>query len=200
MKLDVSKIDGFDTMSDADKLKALLDLDVDDHASELAKLKDEMSKRNSEVANLKKTIAEKDEQIKAGLSAEEKAKLEGEEAIKKMNEELAALKKDKVESEYKANLIGLGYSEELAGETAKAYVDGDSAKVLENQKKFVEEHDKQVKAELMKGTPTPPAGAGSGTMTKENFMKMSREERFKFAEEHPQEYSQLYGKDYNDIK
>ena len=39
--------------------------------------------------------------------------------------------------------------------------DGDTAKVFANQKKFLETHDKTIKAELLKETPKPPAGVGS---------------------------------------
>lgn len=194
-KIDVSKIQGYADMTPEEKLAVLEGYEVDDHASELAKLKEEMSKRNGEVANLKKQLGEKDDLIKAKMTDEEKAKAEREEELNKLREEVANLQKDKTTSEYKAQLISLGYTEELAIETAKAYADGDNAKVLENQKKFIESHDKDLKAELMKGAPTPPAGAGGETMTLEKLRKMPQKDRIAFANEHPEEYNKLYGKE-----
>lgn len=192
-KIDVSKIEGYADMTPEEKLAVLEGYEMDDHSTELSKLKEEMSKRNSEVANLKKQLGEKDEQIKAKMTDEEKAKQAQEEEMNKLREQVATLEKDKVTSDYKAQLIGLGYDDALATDTAKAYAEGDNAKVLANQKVFMEGHDKNLKAELMKGAPTPPAGAGGNTMTLESFRKLSQKERFAYANEHPEEYKKLYG-------
>ena len=66
-------------------------------------------------------------------------------------------------------------------------------KVFANQKKFLETHDKTLKADLLKQTPTPPAGDGGDTMTLEKLRKMSPQERYEFSEKNPDEYKKLYG-------
>lgn len=54
--------------------------------------------------------------------------------------------------------MGMGYSEELATETAAAFVDGDNETVFSNQRIFAEGLRKNIKAELMKDMPVPPSG------------------------------------------
>ena len=70
------------------------------------------------------------------------------------------------------------------------------ATVFENQRKFLEAHDKQTKADILKQTPKPGQG-GTGkqapAMTLEKFRKLSQLERIKFASEYPEEYSKLCG-------
>lgn len=156
-KIDVTKIKGYEQMSAEDKLKALEAFEYDDGASEIERYKNAATKANSEAAEWKK-------KHNALLSAEDQKKQESEESIKKMEQELAELRRDKAISEHKAQFIGLGYEESLATETATAMEDGDLAKVFANQKKFLEEHDKNLKAIAMKNTPTPPAGSGANAI------------------------------------
>lgn len=63
---------------------------------------------------------------------------------------------------HKASLIGLGYDEVLATETATAMVDNDVAKIIVNQGKFQAAREQAMKEELMKNTGNP-AGGGSDT-------------------------------------
>ena len=80
----------------------------------------------------------------------------------RLKEEIASLKKANLVSDHKAKLLGLGYDEELANETATAMADGDTAKVFENQQKFLKAHDKQIEAELLKKTPRNGEGGTGG--------------------------------------
>jgi hypothetical protein len=86
----------------------------------------------------------------------------------------------------------MGYEEALADDTAKAMAEGQIDKVFANQKKFLETHDKTLKAEILKTTPKPPAGKGTDTMTLDEFRKMSAQERYQFSVDHPEEYKTLY--------
>ena len=86
----------------------------------------------------------------------------------------------------------MGYDEALADATAKAMVDGDTDKVFANHKKFLEAHDKSIKAELLGDTPKPPAGGEGSGMTLEKFRKLSPQERHDFSVNHPEEYKELY--------
>ena len=65
------------------------------------------------------------------------------------------------ELETQQNALSKANSE--AEDPAKALADRDSAKVIANQSKFLEEYAKKVKADAIKKTPKPGAGSGSGT-------------------------------------
>ena len=113
-----------------------------------------------------------------------------------MQEQVAELTRQNTIASYTAQFTALGYDAELAQATAIATADGDVATVFENQQKFLEQHDKDVKANILKQTPKPGQG-GTGkqapTMTLEKFRKLPQVERIKFAAEYPDEYAKLYG-------
>ena len=181
MKIDLTKIEGYETMSAEDKLKALEDYDFDTKG--FVK-KETFDKTASELAALKKKDRE-------NLSEVERLQAEHEDSIKKMQEELQALRMEKQLGELKANYLSLGYDDKLANDTAKAFMDGDMAKVFDNQKKYQAEIEKKVKAELLKNTPDIKGGSGD-KMTPESFRKLSPSERLKFSVDHPEEYKAIY--------
>lgn len=154
MKFDKTKIQGYSSMSAEEKVAALEAYDFPDPDYSGYVKKEVFDKAASDLSAWKK-------KHDALLSEEDRKKQASEEAFKKMEEELTALRRDKTISDHKAQFIGLGYEESLAAETATAMTDGDLAKVFANQKKFLEEHDKNLKADAMKNTPTPPAGSGT---------------------------------------
>lgn len=184
-KIDVTTIDGFETMSAEDKLKALMDFEYDDHLADVERYKNAVSKANSEVAEWKRKHKEQ-------LSAEEKAKEEEAEKLQAMQEELAELKKEKTISEYVSKFVGLGYTNENAVLVATALMEGNVDKVVELQKAFVSDRETKVKQDLIKNTPTPPAGDGGSTLKLEDLKKMSLQEQYAFAQAHPEEYKTLY--------
>ncbi len=157
-----------------------------DNSAELDRLKTALSKSNSEAADYKRQLREKmtEDEVKAKEDAENREKLQ------KDYDEL--LKKVTI-SENKAQLLALGYDDKLATETAEAMVGGDIAKVFANQKKHLEAVEKKVRSELTKGTPKVDGGNADVTMTKEALLKMSSADRYKFSQEHPDEYKTLYG-------
>ena len=65
--------------------------------------------------------------------------------------------------------------------------------VFKNHSKFLADREKALKAELLKTTPTPPAGEGSKGLTKEDFAKLSLSDKDKFAKENPEQYKEFYG-------
>ena len=91
--------------------------------------------------------------------------------------------------------MSLGYDEKLATETAKAMVAGDTEKVFANHAKFIADKEKNLRAELLKDTPVPPAGEGNKGMTKADFSKLSLPEKQAFAREQPEQYKQFYKED-----
>jgi len=153
MKIDVTKIDGYADMTPEQKLAALEAYDVPDLSSEVERYKNAASKANSEAADWKR-------KHNALLSEEDKKKKEDKEKFESLEKEVATLRKEKQISSHKAQFMGMGYDEALATETATAMVEGNTDLVFANQKKFLENHDKTIKADMFKQTPRPPAGNG----------------------------------------
>lgn len=182
MKINTSLIEGYSTMSDAEKLQALESYEFDTSGLVDKKLFD---KTSSELANYKKKYQET-------LSEEERNKAIRDEEIQKMQEELDSLKKDKALSDSTAQFLSLGYEESLAKQTAQAFVDGDMAKVFQYQKQHQESIEKKIKTDLMKGTPQPNVGNEGQKMTKEDLRKMSPSERLAFSQENPDVYKAIY--------
>ena len=167
--------------------KALEDIDLPtDNSAEIDRLKNALSKSNSEAADYKKQLREK-------MSADEiKAKEDSDKMVELQTKYDALLKESEI-SKNKARLLSLGYEDKLATETAEAIVSGDTEKVFANQKKHLESVEKKIREEVLTSTPRPTGGNGADTMTLEKFRKMSIEEQFKFSKEHPEEYKTLYG-------
>ena len=155
-----------------------------DYSAEVERLKNALSKSNSEVADYKRQLREKmsADELKAKEDAEEKEKLQ---------KDYAELVKKVALSENKAKLLALGYEDALATETAEAMVNGELDKVFANQKKHLDNVEKKVRSEILKDTPSPDGGNGGKTITKEEFAKMTYSERAKVFEESPEVYNEL---------
>lgn len=184
--IDVSAIEGYESMTPEEKVAALEVFEYSDGADEIEKYRKLMQKANSEAAAYKK-------QLQGAMTDEQKKTKEAEEQLASLQTQIAELREEKILSENKAKFIALGYDETLASETAQALKEGNMDKVFENQKKFLEKTKQDITADLLKGTPKPPAGSGGSTMTLEAFRKLSSSERLKFSIEHPEEYKALYG-------
>ena len=185
-KIDTSKITGYDTMSAEEKLAALeaMELDEPDYSGWVKK--DVFDKASSEIAGYKK-------QLRDRMTEEEAAKAKAAEDMATIMSELETLRAEKAVSEYTTQFMGIGYDEALAKATAAALQKGDVAAMFKNHAKFVSDREKALKAELLKGTPTPPAGEGSKGMTREEFSKLTLDEKAKFASENPEKYKEFYG-------
>ena len=149
-------------------------------------LKDALSKSNSEASKYKK-------ELRAKLSEEEKIKQAESEARQALEEKYNQLLRETNISKNKAELLGLGYDEKLAEETATAMLDGDLTKVFKNQRIFQESLAKKIKADVLKGVPKPTPDGGTNVMTLDKFRKLSPEEQDNFYTSHPEEFKQLFG-------
>lgn len=158
----------------------------EDNSSEIERLKNALSKSNSEAADYKKQLREK-------MSAEELKEKENAEKQEKLQSDYDALLRKVSISENKSKLIGIGYDEKLAEETALAMIDGNLDKVFENQKKHMETVEKNVRYEILKGTPKPSGGNSEKTITKEEFDKMGYMDRLKLFKENENLYNELNG-------
>ena len=186
MKIDVTKIEGYDKMSAEEKLKALEEFEIEEPKSDDPKLKSALDKATAEAAKYKKELREKQ-------TEQERLEAERKEADEKKDAELAELRKGKLIAEHKANFLKVGYSEELAEKSANAVVDGDFKTIFDGLNMFLEAREKQIKEELVKKTPHPRSDNGNETVTKEQFEKMSLTERTKLFNENKDLYNELKG-------
>ena len=180
-------IEGYKDMTPEERLAAVEKFDFDDHAAELEKAKSAITKANADAAEWKRKHHDL-------LDEDERKRQQEAEERENILSELETLRKEKTIAGYKASYMANGYDEALAEATAQALADGDMAKVFANQKAHMEAHDKALKAEMLGNTPKPQGGGTpSGGVTLEAFRKMSASDRAKFAQEHPDEYNNLYG-------
>lgn len=157
-----------------------------DNSAEIERLKNALSKSNSEAADFKKRLREKmtADEIKAKEDAEKQEKLQS---------DYDALVKKVTISENKAKLLALGYEDKLATETAEAMANGELDKVFANQKKHLEAVEKKIRQDILKDTPKPDGGNAGTTITKEQFDAMGYTERLKVFNENPEIYKEYTG-------
>lgn len=162
MKIDVSTIPGYETMSAEEKLAALeaYEFHSDSDAAREKHYKDLITKANGEAAAYKKQLQER-------MSAEEKEKMEREEAARKAAEEQAEkdrkyeeLLKETTIAKLAAKYTALGWTQEMAEETAKAQYEGDTDKVFANMRSFADAREKEILANAAKNQPKPGGNAG----------------------------------------
>lgn len=167
--IDVSAIEGFAEMTAEQKVDALTKFEIPE-AVDMSKYvsKEVFDKKASEAAGLSK-------QLKDRMSEDEKKQTEAEESNKKILEELEQLRKDKTISTYTAQYLGMGYSKELAEDTAKAMADGDMEKVFANGLKHKEAMEKEIREKLMNGTPKPGGSGGNGDDGKDSAVEKAKE-------------------------
>lgn len=160
MKVDVSKIDGYSEMSAEDKIKALEAFEfeapkqTDD--GEVKRLKEALSKSNSEAASWKRQLHEK-------MSEAEKADADRKEREQQIEEELKTLRKDKTIATLEKAYLAAGYPADLAAASAVAQAEGDTDTVLKNQMAYLSETRKKLESEALNKQPplsvgNPPAG------------------------------------------
>lgn len=147
------------TIEDVSKALEALDL------GEVGKLKKSLSDANTEAANLKRQLREKQ-------SADERAANDQKEAFEKLTQENAELKRNIALTEKTAKFLAMGYDESLAKQTATAMVDGDMDTVIANQSVFLEAQKKTLEAGAMRNTPRPQGGEPAGGT---DYMKMYEE-------------------------
>lgn len=160
------QIENYENLSAEEKLAALMQLELEDTEAlkqDNLKLKNANNKISSEVAEYKRQLKEK-------MSEDERKEAEAKEKQEAMETELNTLRKEKALGEYKAQYIALGYSEEDATLTAKALYEGDTKKVVELQKKFLENKKSEWEKESLNHQPDLSKGGNGEPLTVEKIM------------------------------
>lgn len=154
-KIDTTMIEGYETMSAEDKLKALeafeFEIPKADN-TEADKLKAALSKANSEAAEWKRQFREKQTEA-------ERAEAEQAEKQKAMMDELTSLRREKETSSLIAQFMSTGYDKDLAAKAAEAMVDGRTADVISIQTEFLTQKQKELEAAALNKQPTLSTGA-----------------------------------------
>lgn len=177
-KIDITKLAGYkEDMTLEEKLKLYEAYEIEEPTHEGYIKKDTFDKTASELAQVKKQL--KDRMSEEEIKEAERAKKDAE-----IMEELETLRTAQKIADMKSRYLGLGYDEKLAEDTAKAYAEGNIDAVFKNQKTFQENSKKAIEAELLAGTPRPPAGGEDNQpMTKEKFLGLSTAEQLKYKQE-----------------
>lgn len=172
-KVDPSKIDGFDGMTAEEKVTALLgqEFEVDAPTSEpgeINKLKASLSKANSEAAEYKRALREKQ-------SEAERAEAERAERDKEREELLASLLKEKQFAHYKAEYMGAGYPAETAEQLAKLLPDGVTDEYFAATRAALENKEQEIVSKSLNKQPglsvgTPPTAA-QAELEEENLLR-----------------------------
>ena len=163
MKIDTGKIEGYAEMTAEEKLAALenyeYEIPAPDH-SEIQRLKELVSKANSEAADYKKQLRAKlsDDEAKAAQDAEER---------ENMRKELESLRKDKAIGAFQTKFLSLGYDAESAEKAARALQSGDFETVFETQAQFLESAKKAAVAGALDYQPTLSHGSPIAKETQE---------------------------------
>ena len=76
---------------------------------------------------------------------------------------------------------------------AEASVNSDFDALMATMKKFIEMHDKELKAANIRQMPAPVSGSAQGSITQEQFDSMSYRERLKLFNEQRELYDKFMG-------
>lgn len=171
MKFDSNLIPGFGEMTADEKVEALLNFEIEtpkaDESEETRRLKQALSKANSEASEWKKALREKQTEA-------ERAEAERKEREAAVEDELRTLRRDKTVSGYLAQCLALGYDKDLALRAAEAMADNDAAAIMACQQDFLEAKQKELEAAALNKQPTltPGAPPTAKQAEQENINKM----------------------------
>ena len=156
MRIDTAKIENYESMSAEDKLKALEEYEFETPApketEEVTKLKNALSKANSDAAEWKRQFREKQTEA-------ERAEAERKEREAAVEDELRTLRRDKTVSGYVAQCLALGYDKDLALRAAEAMADNDAAAIMSCQQEYLAAKTKELEAAALNKQPTLTPGA-----------------------------------------
>ena len=164
-----------------------------DYVAEMKKLHEENEKLKKAKTNASKDASDWKAKYRATQDEATWKEEEQKELLEQIRAENELLKKTQNLATHKAGWLGLGFSNELADTAADASVNGDFNALMDVMKKFIELHDKELKAANIRQMPAPVSGSPQ-SITQEQFDNMSYRERDKLFNEQPELYKKLSGK------
>ena len=168
-KIDITKIENFDTMTVEEQLQALQDFEYEEQDnSKYDNLKKLFDKNASELAQAKR-------ELKTKMTEEEVREQERSAEYEAMKTELSNYKRTAEIASHKAEYVSQGYDEKLALETAEAMVDGDSDTVFRNMRKQNIIIEQNLRATILKDTPPPVPDGHDEEVAKTKALNLLRE-------------------------
>ena len=164
VKFDTSRIDGWETLSAEDKVKALLEQEIEVEQTEPAdaiKLKNALNKACEEAASYKKALREKQTEA-------ERAEADRAEREKALQDELASYRNKERVSSYKAQLMAAGIDPDTADLMAKSLPEGVSDEYFQATKSFLDAQRKNAEIAALGKQPSLSVGTPPKGMTKED--------------------------------
>lgn len=160
VKLDTSRITGWDELSAEDKVKTLLEQEIEVEQTEPAdaiKLKNALNKACEEAASYKKALREKQTEA-------ERAEADRAEREKALQDELANYRNKERVSSYKAQLMAAGIDPDTADLMAKSLPEGVADEYFLATKSFLDNQRQKLLTESINKQPglsvgTPPTAA-----------------------------------------
>ena len=153
--------------------------------SENGKLKQSVTSASADASKWKKQYQEK-------LSAEEQAQIKQDEATAAMQKELEDLRRERNIAQISGALVAndIGMDAETANAVAAAMNAGETDKVLDGIRQFINTHDKALRESAIRNNPTLPGGKPEATVTKADFEKMGYREMVAFKQQNPELYNE----------
>lgn len=177
------------TLADVEAiLESMPGVDGTDQASEIKRLKNALSKSNSEAADYKR-------QLRSMSSAADAKVEELNSELQTLRDAFNALTRENDITKAKAQFLGLGYDEDLAASMAKALIDQDKDTLFANHKQYIDGLERRIRADVLADTPRPNKAGGNDiepAVTLEQLKKMSPVERYEFSQSFPEEYRKMY--------
>ena len=164
VKLDTSRIAGWDGLSAEDKVKALLEQEIEVEQPEPAdtlRLKNALNKACEEAASYKKALREKQ-------SEAERAEADRAEQYKALQDELASYRNKERVSSYKAQLMAAGIDPDTADLMAKSLPEGVSDEYFQATKSFLDAQRKNAEIAALGKQPGLSVGTPPKGMTRED--------------------------------
>ena len=153
--------------------------------AENGKLKQSVTSASADASKWKKQYQEK-------LSAEEQAQIKQDEATAAMQKELEDLRRERNIAQISGALVAndIGMDAETANAVAAAMNAGETDKVLDGIRQFINTHDKALRESAIRNNPTLPGGKPEATVTKADFEKMGYREMVAFKQQNPELYNE----------
>lgn len=168
MAFDWTQVEGYREDMTAEEKVALLANFTPKPAAGGTDWKAQHDKTASELASLKK-------QLKERMTDEERKEKERADAETALKEELETLRRERAVEKHKASFMAQKYDADAAEKMANAIVDGKTDELFTIMATANSDIEKRLRAEILKGTPTPPNGNANNGDNKTVAEKLATE-------------------------
>lgn len=168
-----------------DRIKAL--------EAENSKLRNSVTNASADASSWKQKYKETEDALKAKMTDEERAKVEQETATAAMQKELEDLRNERNIAKYTSALVAndIGMDADTAKAVAEALNAGETEKVFDGIRRFINAHDKALHEDALRNNQTLPGGNSTKAITQAEFDKMSYMEMLAFKRDNPEQFAEF---------